>query len=55
MYICEKCKRQIAPGVPQFKEVVETRIAEDKHGEEIVREINVCPACVEVNNGSTEE
>lgn len=55
MYICEKCKRQITPGIPQFKEVVETRKSEHHNGMEIVREINVCPACVEVNNGFAEE
>ena len=52
MYICGLCNRKIGPRVRQIKKVVATRkktyLKQDGSmtiGWEIVREMNVCPAC----------
>lgn len=46
-YKCEACKQQIKPKVPQTKVVTKVRMRPKNRGQEIAKEISVCPPCAE--------
>ena len=62
MYICSKCKKSTEPGEKINKVIVETREVEYNYkdgqkfkGWEIVKEINVCIRCLDLEEQSEVE